>query len=292
MPAFNQEKPFFKKWDYNMTRISELSGISGNHQINGGLSTLVNQGARRDVLNQAFPGLALLGLYIFIPGYGNTMPNYTHNSVGTPDNLWDRIPQVVKDKARKASDSFWDFGDWANIKVENDVFPRLKQLLTAQLGMDPAQWWRTQLKPAGIGAFNFSNFLNKATNFATTAAASSGPQGALAADAMTKVKSMIGKLFGGSDLQWKRGDPSVWGPDANDWASLGINPIANIPMQGSTTTGQPLPVTYIPPTVPTIPTTSTIPTYSATQPPPPAENDNTVMYVAGAALVALLVMKK
>jgi hypothetical protein len=293
MPAFDIEKPYHQKWDYNMTRISQLSGIPANQQISGGLSTMVNQTARRQVLDQAFPGLALLGLYIFIPGYGNTMPNYTHNSVGTPDNLWDRMPQVVKDKARKASDSFWDFGDWANLKVETDVFPRLKKLLTAQLGMDPAQWWRTQLKPAGIGAFSFSNLLNKATNFATTATANSGPQGAAIADAMTKVKTTIGKLFGGSDIKWKRGDPGTWGPDSSDWASLGINPLANIPIQGSTNTGQPLPVTYIPPpvTAPTLTTASIIPTPAAT-PASPAGKDNTMLYVGGAALLAVLLIKK
>jgi hypothetical protein len=295
MPAFNQQKPYTQKWDYNMTRISRLSGIPGNQQhISGGLSTALNQTGRRTVLDQAFPGLALLGLYIFIPGYGNTMPSYTHNSVGTPDDLWARIPQVVKDKTRKASDSFWDFGDWANIKVENDVFPKLKTLLTAQLGMDPAQWWRIQLKPAGIG--NLTNIFNTAVD----TAASSIPGGEMAKNILQNIKGVVGKLFGGTDIKWKRGDPGTWGPDPSDWASLGINPLAAIPFGGQTQTGQPLPVTYIPPQQPVQqpvqqpqqPVNTPALPANNTPPPPDDQKDNTMLYVGIAAVAAFVLLKK
>jgi hypothetical protein len=295
MPAFNQQKPYHQKWDYNMTRISTLSGINNQQQIAGGLSTALNKGARRDTLNKAFPGLALLGLYIFIPGYGNTMPAYTHNSVGTPDNLFDRVPQVVKDKARSASDSFWDFGDWADLKVENEVFPKLKQLLTAQLGIDPHEWWRRQLRPAGIGSIGFAwATALTAVNTGSQAVAAGGQ----VSNILSNIKSTVGNFFGGSDIKWKRGDPSVWGPAVSDWASLGINPLAQIPVQGTTSTGQPLPVTYVPPATPvppytpTVPTVPTIPNNSSAWPSGGTPNDNTMLYVAGAALLALVAFKK
>jgi hypothetical protein len=285
MPAFDKEKPFIQKWDYNMTRISELSGIPGNQQISGGLSTLVNQGARRKVLSEALPGLSMLGMYIFIPGFGNQYAKETRSLLGTPDDLWSRLPSVIKDKTRKAADSFWNFGDWANIKVENDVFPALKQNIAAQLGMDPAQWWRMQLKQAGIG--NLSNILNSASDFAGKVT-SAIPGGSAITNVLSGVKSTIGKLFGGSDIKWKEGDPSTWAADPSDWASLGINPLAAIPVTPGA--GQPnLPVTYIPAPQPVNYAQQTQPApYSPT---PPVEKDNTMLYV-GLAAVALFALKK
>lgn len=290
MPGFDQQKPFHQKWDYNMTRISQLSGIPENQQIAGGLSTALNKGKRREVLKNALPGLAMLGLYIFIPGFGNSYVWEGKPTLGTSDDLWSRLPQPIKDKTRKAADSFFDFGDWAGILVQNEVFPQLKQLLTAQLGIDPAEWWRRQLRPAGIGSIGFA-WATALTAFKTGSEAVAA--GGQASNIFSNIKSTVGNLFGGSDIKWKRGDPSVWGPAPGDWASLGINPLANIPVQGTTNTGQPLPVTYVPtapvpPNVPTVPT----PTNSQALPPVTQTNDNTMLYVAGAALLALVVMKK
>lgn len=296
MPAFNQEKPFLKKWDYNMTRISELSGIPGQpQQISGGLSTALNKGKRREVLNHALPGLAMAGMYIFIPGFGNTYAKEVKPMLATPDDLWSSLPAVVKEKTRKAADSFWDFGDWADIKVENEVFPKLKQIISAQLGMDPAQWWRNALAArtgniTGIGAFDPATIM--------AVAQKAGKVLETIGKVFSGIKSALGGLFGGSDIKWNRGDPSTWAPDVSDWNGYAVNPLMFIPTAASV--GEPaLPVTYIPPAT-TIPQptyrpnqpTTTQPTGTPTPYTPPAEmKDNTMLYVGG-ALLLLLVMKK
>lgn len=301
MPAFNQQKPFLKKWDYNMTRISQLSGIPKQQQISGGLSTTLNQGKRREVLNQALPGLAMLAIYQFIPpgrndGWAKNLPNL----IATPDDLLSSVPAVVKQKRQTSFDSFWDFGDWANIKVESEVFPKLKELLTAQLGMDPTQWWRNVLSGRPAGNMAGVGFVDPATIAATLKTVG---------DVFKGIKNTLGGLFGGSDIKWKRGDPSQWGADPSDWQGYAINPLIYIPT--ASPAGQaPLPVTYIPPTQPTVQLPYTPPPPQTSNqfqlynpdgtpkidlndlPPLPERTDNTMLYVAGGALLLLLVMKK
>jgi hypothetical protein len=292
MPAFNQEQPYQKKYDYSMTRISELAGLPkgtvyyyGKDQLSGGLSTALNKGKRREVLNAALPGLAMLALYQFIPS-GNVngdLGKEIRVQFSTPDNLLEKMPDVVKSKRLTSFQSFWDFGDWADIKVENDVYPKLKAYLTQSLGMDPADWWRRVMQ-----ACSNSNTRIGVIDFATASAAVSS-----ATNIIEKVKNVIGNMFGGSDIRWERGDPSTWSPAASDWKGWGCSPLgylsvgtgapntsgalswndiinSNPPANTNPTTGQP----YTPP-----------PANTTQLPPTPdtaAGKDNTMLYVLGA----------
>lgn len=302
MPGFNQEKPYANKLDYSMTRIYELAGFGTTGvrtytkaHISGGLSTALNKGGRRRVLADSLPGLAMLALYQFIPAGSGGDFIKDIPAMRTPDNLLDQVPEVVRRKRLTSFQSFWDFGDWADLKVENDVFPQVKQLLTQQLGMDPFQWWRNVLRAcAGQTSTSRIGAIDPVTLMAAASKA-----GAM----FTKIKSVVGNLFGGTDIRWKRGDPSTWAPSNDDWSSWACKPLAYIstgsdsPNTGSgmlnwgdiiNTSNQPPANTNQPP-----PGNPYNPPPANTNQPPPAQQDsNTGLIIAAAAVAVVLLMKK
>ncbi len=320
MPGFNQEKKFESKYDYNMTRIYELSGINqqprrkavyytdGTAQIEGGLSTLVLGKKRREVLQEAMPGLALMALYIFIPAGQNPedLPKEIKSQYATNDNLLNRCPSIVVKKRGTAVASFWDFGDWAGIKVENDVFPQLRKLLSAQLGMDPTEWWRKALVaptnsnaritgPTSEGGSSSSSSSTGTGGDAAGAAASSTPEGQAITMALQKVTGIINSIFGGTDIKWKRGDPSQWKPDSADWDGFPVNPLLYVPM-GSPSDPRPVNVSYPIPNQPQpLPQSGYNPPPANTNqaaPPPAADKDNTGLIIAAVVVVGILAFKK
>ena len=262
--SFNTEVPYTYKQDH-MTKIIEMNGVprslpirravgsvSGfgtlglnNAQVSGGIDTLLNGKARKDKLTQGLPGLATLALYIFIPAGPNGAGNYKEvtSLLANNKNYLQYCPAVVSSKRDKAFATFWNFGDWAGVKVENDVFPQLKQLLTQQLGMDPAAWWTKQFTDAGtIGDIvsSFSSVFNAATGPSyqvnqtpTNAANQTAAFGLINAAASaipyaSTALSLIGPLFGNSDWQWKYGAPETFAPVSSDWSSFKFNPLASI----------------------------------------------------------------
>ncbi len=235
MPVFNAEKPYKYKHDYNMTRISRLSGF--DQTINGGLLQNVTVApARRKVLQDALPGLAINALYQWIPAGPGTQQGYKEivSLLSTPDNLLSKCPDIVKQKRMTSLRSFWDFGAWANIKVETDVFPQLRTYLTQMLGMDPATWWRKRL--SGVNGIGLD----------PEAAAGAIQQ---AGSFLKGITNALKGLFGGTDIRWNYGDPSVWGPNTDDWSNYGVNPLASLNLGFNTGTGAITPTNYtaIPP---------------------------------------------
>lgn len=230
LDRFNVEAEYHKKIDYNMTQVSELAGLrKRNNAISGGLlQNVLLGGKRREVLNASLPGLAILALYQWIPAGPNPTPSMPQlkNLLATSDNLLQYCsPEVIR-KRDLSFVSFWDFGAWADVKVENDVFPQMRQHLTKLLGKDPQQWWRDQFRSEGIGIVIPPQLIAAAPK--------------IIAKATDLIKTLVGKvggLFGGTDITWKRGDPSTWAPSAGDFSTWKLNPLGALNL-GISDTGQ------------------------------------------------------
>lgn len=272
MPSFNEEAPYTYKTDY-MTQIIGMNGIPGtrrnnirrkarvsgfggtlglnDNNISGGLSTALNAGARQKVLNDALPDLVMLALYMYIPAGPDGAGGYreVHDIFASDKNYLQLCPAGVAKKRELAFASFWNFGDWAGIKVEVELFPKIKTLIAAKLGMDPMQWWIKKFNDAGIYGTPTSVPVAPKTGSLVNTLSAAVPYLSF----VTSALSVVGKLFGGSDIQWKYGPPEQWAPAASDWNSFKFNPLIAVDVAYSapgtttpTTTSKPVLQTGIP----------------------------------------------
>lgn len=259
---FNYEVPYTHKKDC-MTQIVSMNGLptksnaqigrkyprgfgdtlgNGNDSsetINGGVATLFSGTDRKAKLTESLPQLSLLALYLFIPS-GRPGSDYKEwqGVLGNDKNYLAVLPGIITSKRNIAMGNFFDFTSWAgyNESTGNAAFLQsIRAELTKRLGQDPTAWWIKQLSTAGIGAFDFSSLPGGIVNNAT---GSGGGLLSTAAGLATAVVpyanfiapalGFIGKLFGGTDWQWKRGAPETFIPSHSDWASFKTNPIANL----------------------------------------------------------------
>lgn len=270
MPAFNREKAYASKFDYNMTRISTMAGIG---EISGGLATTLNKAGRRKVFNNALPGLAILALYQFIPAGPKVEPGFESlaNIMGSSDDLLSTCPAIIRQKRRLSLLTFWDIGGWADWNVGVEVFPKLKTQLTSMLGMDPQDWWRKKLQPQSSGYITGTE---------------DEEEGGGKSGLISSIFGAIKGLFGNTDLQWRRGAPETWGPSESDWSGHPTNPVRNLPLGYDPATG----------TVYKLPVNNNGDGYGGNgnqnaNYPPAQQPNNTLLYV-GLGVLALLFLKK
>lgn len=187
-----------------------------------------------------------------------------------------RLPQVVKNKREALMHDLWNMGAQTNITVETDLYPYIRQWMTKYLKMEPEKWWAEQLPGWGIARghemWNVAGMYNKVGGYAdlynqavaTQGVPETGIPGGLDMKANSKLmEGILSKI--GPSLKWKNGGVAVWGPAESDWDGVAVNPIISTkPVSGgSGGSGGNLPDTG-------------------------NKGDNTMLYIGGAVVVALL----
>lgn len=203
--AFDKEAPYTFKFDY-MKGLYEMNGLPGVH---GGVATILNGGKRKEAIYAALPQIAMNFIYLYIP-HGSKPWNPTETA-----NYRNNVPAIIWTKEEKAAQTSWDWGAWAGITVEKDLYPKIREVLTQQLGIDPTAWWKNVLR----GTFGISGdeAANTNTNSNTTTTDYSW------------VKSIL-SLFGGNNTLPFKHPLESFTPEVSDWGNmqLQLNPVTLI----------------------------------------------------------------
>lgn len=104
---------------------------TSNKRIAGGAFG-IGEDKLRAQMNDLINQYALTFLYMYLPV---GLPGQTDRTVELG------IPAIVKDKANKAFVTIWDWGMPTGLRVEQDVFPVIRNQVTARLGMSPEEFW-------------------------------------------------------------------------------------------------------------------------------------------------------